>query len=51
VRWRTACLAFPCENRLDLEKEGRMIARFFVVVVTAALVLSPAALALTQASY
>ncbi|WP_170151444.1 hypothetical protein [Microvirga subterranea] len=51
VRSRTAALAFPCENPLGLEKEGRMIARFFVVVVTAVLVLSPAALALAQASH
>lgn len=51
VSQRTAALAFPCENPPDLEKEGRMLARFFVVVVAAILVLSPAALALAQASH
>jgi hypothetical protein len=45
VPQRTAALAFLCENLLDLEKEGPMIFRLFVVAVTAVLVLSPASLA------
>jgi len=44
VPQRTAALALPCENRLDLEKEGPMIFRLFVVAATAVLVISPAAL-------
>jgi hypothetical protein len=44
VPQRTAALAFACENLPDLEKEGPMIFRLFVVAVTAVLVISPAAL-------